>query len=100
MGQVSIMYYDPKYFDPDTATTEPTEDNTIKFGAFSGRWNWGYCRLSLSEMSQWDVPKKTTHRKKDNPELLGDTQYYPHKKNIWSDQYDGALFFEPILQGD
>lgn len=80
LGQVSVKYYNPADFDPDTATLTPTPDNTVKFGAFSGRWNWGYCRLASSQMSQWVVPSKTTTRNKDNPELFGSGTYYPHKK--------------------
>lgn len=99
MGQVSIQYYDPKNFDPDSATMEPTEKNTIKFGAFSGRWNWGYNRLSLSKMSQWDVPKKTTHRNKDNPELIGDTQYSPHTKTSGPINQMGLSFSSQEYKG-
>lgn len=99
MGQVSIMYYDPELFDPATATMEPTAKNTVKFGAFSGRWNWGYNRLSLSKMAQWDVPKKTTHRNKDNPELIGDTQYYPHKKSSGPINQMGLSFSSQEYKG-
>ena len=80
LGQVSVKYYDPQTFtEIDLSATKTVPPNAIKFGAFSGRWNWGYCRLSSSPMSSWVIPEKTTTRKKDNPELLKGTHYSPHK---------------------
>ena len=55
LGTVAIKYYDPTTFDPSTATTTATDTNTIKFGSTSGRWDWGYSRLSGSPASEWDL---------------------------------------------
>jgi len=56
LGSVSVKYYDPNNPDPNTATLEPTETNTLKFGYFSLKWPWGYQRLCTSTMGYWIVP--------------------------------------------
>lgn len=96
LGTVSIKYYDPKTADATKATTTPTATNTVKFGSFSGRWNWGYTLFSLSPMTKWFVPAKTTFIEyntygrvftttSNNPYLFPDDEsfsgscsYYPH----------------------
>ena len=60
-GTVNVMYYDPTQFNPATATTVQTDTNTLKFGYFSGRWDWGYSRLSASPMWLWVKPDKTSY---------------------------------------
>lgn len=56
LGTVTVNYYDPNNLDsPPTIT--PTGTNTLKFGYFSGRWSWGFQRMSFSNWSQWIVPK-------------------------------------------
>lgn len=62
-GKVSVLYYDPQ--NPGTAgTLAPTGTNTFKFGSFSGRWNWGYNKIS---MSQWTTPSFVGSNDKNNP---------------------------------
>lgn len=97
LGTVSILYYNPRTADSTTATTAPTATNTVKFGSFSGRWDWGYNLLSLSPMTDWSVPATTTYTEynaygkkftttSENPYMYhddgsfsGNYSYYPHK---------------------
>ena len=60
LGQVTIKYYDPNNPNPLTATTSPTQTNTMKFGCFSGRWNWGFSRINSSYMSTWVLPSQNS----------------------------------------
>lgn len=54
LGSGTVMYYCPNgkssTYPP---TTEPTDTNTIKFGFFSGRWNFGYELFSNAPFSYW-----------------------------------------------
>ena len=84
LGAVTVKYYDPNNPDPDSATLTPTETNTLKFGYFSARWNWGYNKISLSHMSDWEVPSKH------------DVYFNSSKKNLANPTFDaltGHFYF-------
>ena len=91
LGRVTVKYYDPNNPTPDTATTSPTDTNTVKFGCFSGRWNWGFNSLSSVYGRGWMKPSKNKvpyidgagdhkYLEKDNPTLQNvssDATYWP-----------------------
>ncbi|MEQ8223107.1 MAG: hypothetical protein ABRQ37_12445 [Candidatus Eremiobacterota bacterium] len=95
LGQVTIKYYDPNNPAIDTATASPTDTNTVKFGCFSGRWNWGYNRLCSAPGTDWYKPGKnsvpyvegTTHKyyDKDNPTIQNvssGSTYWPNLSSV------------------
>jgi len=56
LGSGTVMYYCPngnssKY----PPTSQPTDTNTVKFGFFSGRWNFGYEVFSNGPFSYWNI---------------------------------------------
>lgn len=56
LGSGTVMYYCPngnssKY----PPTSQPTDTNTIKFGFFSGRWNFGFEIFCNGPFSYWKV---------------------------------------------
>ena len=61
LGTVSVKYYDPNNPDPATATTTPTETNTLKFGYFSLKWPWGFQKLCSSPISDWTIPSGSSY---------------------------------------
>ncbi|MDA8429399.1 MAG: hypothetical protein M0T70_09110 [Geobacteraceae bacterium] len=47
-GTVSVLYYDPA--NPGAGGSPSiTTNNTIKFGSFSRRWNWGYNMIAMTK---------------------------------------------------
>ena len=78
-GQVSIGYYDPN--NPmSPPTNSPTDTNTMKFGCFSGRWNWGFSRINSSFMNVWVVPPKNTLTL---PQASNLPPYMPYSNVTW-----------------
>jgi hypothetical protein len=84
LGTVSVLYYDPS--NPGSGgTLAPTATNTFKFGSCSGRWNWGYNRISLSPTAAWVVlpkiksfyPQYDGNGKQNNPYIFSQTIFNP-----------------------
>jgi hypothetical protein len=78
LGTVSVKYYDPNNL--NNPTTSPTQTNTIKFGSFSGRWNWGFSRINSSYFNVWVVPSKNTVTVTSDPSI---PPYYPSVSVTW-----------------
>jgi hypothetical protein len=56
LGEVQVQYYCPNGDTKDyPPTSEKTATNTMKFGFFSGRWNFGYEIFSNGPFSNWGV---------------------------------------------
>jgi len=101
LGRVTVKYYDPNNPTPDTATTSPTDTNTVKFGCFSGRWNWGFNSLSSVYGRGWMKPSKNEvpyvtpdgkHKyiKEDNPTLKyvsSDATYWPDLTGAFTNEF-------------
>lgn len=79
-GNISVLWYDP-YRNISAATKgtfSQTTTNVIKFGVFSGRWNWGYNMIS---MSPWVVPSTVPANLR--PSVTGNA------KDLVSNPYNG-----------
>ena len=82
LGNVSVKYYDPNNPDPTTATTSPTETNTLKFGYFSLKWPWGFQRMCSSNISSWVIPSKSSYTFPDGSH--NNSEHNPASDNLKS----------------
>ncbi|MGV8120563.1 MAG: hypothetical protein AB2L14_12455 [Candidatus Xenobiia bacterium LiM19] len=87
LGSGTVMYYCPngnssKY----PPTSQPTDTNTVKFGFFSGRWNFGYEIFSNGPFSYWNVSGDQYQFDYD-----GDIDTFPNP--ALCDYADGNSFF-------
>lgn|GEM_PF-1559264 len=57
-GTVKVMYYNPSKPDETTATSSPTDSNTMAFGFFSWNWYWGYMHHSMGNQADWNIPSQ------------------------------------------
>lgn len=57
-GTVKVMYYNPSKPDEATATSSPTDSNTMAFGFFSWNWYWGYMKHSMGDQADWNIPSQ------------------------------------------
>jgi len=107
LGTVTILYYDPNNPDYKTATTNQTATNTVKFGCFSGRWNWGHMLLRLIPGGAWypqmldadeNMSGYTYFPTKDNPDIMNNMWFnYPVTKNAGT-THEQKLMFETLYQ--
>jgi hypothetical protein len=79
LGTVCVKYYDPDRFDSTAGSEVPTSTNTVLYGFVSGRWDWGYSRLSSSPLSEWIIP--TTKYYNEMGQNASNPTYKSYTKN-------------------